>query len=111
MSQENLLVDVQDPLRPYTSPEGVRGEALSGQVYQDAYQRLVTNPQRQLFVPIIQWIDRTSVTGNDRFSLKPYMLLLPYLLSHFDTPFQHGDIMVFAKTENFIGAKSNIQTW
>ena len=40
---------------------------------QDAYRRLVTNPQRQLFVPIIQWIDRTSVTGNDRFSLKPYM--------------------------------------
>ena len=73
MTQENLLIDVQDPLRPYTSPEGVRGEALSGQVYQDAYQRLVTNPQRQLFVPIIQWIDRTSVTGNDRFSLKPYM--------------------------------------
>jgi hypothetical protein len=26
-----------------------------------------------LFVPIIQWIDRTHVTGNARFSLKPYM--------------------------------------
>jgi hypothetical protein len=24
-------------------------------------------------VPIILWIDCTSVTGNDRFSLKPYM--------------------------------------
>jgi len=24
-------------------------------------------------VPIIQWIDRTHVTGNERFSLKPYM--------------------------------------
>ena len=42
-------------------------------MYRDAYQRLITNPDRQLFVPIIQWIDRTSVTGNDRFSLKPYM--------------------------------------
>jgi hypothetical protein len=58
---------------PYKSPDGVRGDALSGQVYQDAYRCLVTNPQRQLFVPIIQWIDRTSFTGNDRFSLKPYM--------------------------------------
>jgi hypothetical protein len=27
-----------------------------------------------LFVPIIQWVDRTHVTGNGRFSLKPYML-------------------------------------
>ncbi len=61
MTQENLLIDVvQDPLRPYTSPDGVRGETLSGQVYQDAYRRLVTNPQRRLFVPIIQWIDHTS---------------------------------------------------
>ena len=74
MTQDNLLIDVQNPLLRYTSPNGVRGEALSGQMYQDAYERLVTDLQRQLFVPIsIQWIDRTSVTGNDRFSLKPYM--------------------------------------
>ena len=73
MTQDNLLIDVHNPLLPYSSPDGVRGEAVSGQVYQDAYRCLVTDPQRQLFVPIIQWIDRTSVTGNDRFSLKPYM--------------------------------------
>ena len=34
---------------------------------------MISNPECQLFVPIIQWIDRTSVTGNDRFLLKPYM--------------------------------------
>ncbi len=73
MTQDNLLIDVHNPMLPYKSPDGVRGDALSGQVYQDAYRCLVTNPQRQLFVPIIQWIDRTSFTGNDRFSLKPYM--------------------------------------
>ena len=28
---------------------------------------------RELFVPIIQWIVCTNVTGNDRFSLKPYI--------------------------------------
>ena len=40
----------------------------------DANKRLIKDPARkQLFVPIIQWIDRTSVTGNERFSLKPYM--------------------------------------
>ena len=73
MTQQNLLIDITDPLAPYESPNGVIGDAISGLVYRDAYKRLITNPKQQLFVPIIQWIDRTSVTGNDRFSLKPYM--------------------------------------
>ena len=46
---------------------------MSGSVHQKAYSRLITNPSRQLLVPIIQWTDRTSMTGSDRFSLKPYM--------------------------------------
>ena len=73
MIAENLLIDVLDPLRPYATVDGKLGDALSGSVYRDAYQRMITDPTRQLFVPIIQWIDRTSVTGNGRFSLKPYM--------------------------------------
>jgi Plavaka transposase len=73
MTADNLLIDPVNPLLPYASPQGELGDAISGQVYRDAYKRMITNPERQLFVPIIQWIDRTSVTGNDRFSLKPYM--------------------------------------
>ena len=73
MIQENLLIDIQNPLKKYQNPNGQLADALSGSVYQSAYDRLITNPQKQLFVPIIQWIDRTNVTGNDRFSLKPYM--------------------------------------
>ncbi|KAI2507842.1 hypothetical protein MHU86_6622 [Fragilaria crotonensis] len=111
MTQENLLIDVQDPLRPYTSPNGVRGEALSGQVYQDAYQRLVTNPQRQLFVPIIQWIDRTSVTGNDRFSLKPYMFTPAIFAEPFRRTIPAWDFMDSCQNQNFFCAKSDIQTW
>jgi hypothetical protein len=74
MTAENLLIDFLNPLKPYESPDGRLGDALSGSVYCDAYQRMITDPTRQLFVPIIQWIDRTHVTGNARFSLKPYML-------------------------------------
>ena len=38
----------------------------------DANKRLIKDPARkQLFVPIIQWIDRTSITVNERFTLKP----------------------------------------
>ena len=68
-----MVIDINNLLQQYHSPDGKLGEALSGSVYRDAYATLVQYPERQLFVPIIQWIDRTSVTGNDRFSLKPYM--------------------------------------
>jgi hypothetical protein len=51
------------------------GEAISGSVYCKAYNQLIADPEKQLFVPIIQWIDCTSVTGNDCFSLKPYMFI------------------------------------
>ncbi len=60
-------------MKPYKSCNGLLGKALSGSVYQKAYSRFTTNPSCQLLVPIIQWIDCTSVTGNDRFSLKPYL--------------------------------------
>ena len=73
MQQCNLVIDVNCPLKPYANPTTVLGEALSGSVYREAYARYITKPHRQLFVPIIQWIDRTHVTGNARFSLKPYM--------------------------------------
>jgi hypothetical protein len=73
MTPENRAIDFNDPLLRYESPGNVLGEAMSGSVYHTAYEHFITNPARQLFVPIIQWIDQTSVTGNDRFSLKPYM--------------------------------------
>ena len=67
-----LAIDAANPLRRYDS-KGMIGEAISGSVYNEAYDRLIADPSTQLFVPIIQWIDRTTVSGNDRFSLKPYM--------------------------------------
>ena len=73
MTAENLVIDVNDPLKPYTSPDNLLNEAISGSEYRKAYDRLITDPTQQLFAPIIQWIDRTKISGNDRFSLKPYM--------------------------------------
>ena len=74
MTAEKLAIDPLNPLMPYNSPDGRLGEALSGTVYRNAYARLITNPPNcQLFVPIIQWIDCTTVTGNDQYALKPYM--------------------------------------
>ena len=74
MIQANLSIDVLKPLDKFDSPrDGQLGNVLSGSVYQQAYATYITNPERELFVPIIQWIDRTHITGNARFSLKPYM--------------------------------------
>jgi hypothetical protein len=73
MIQANLLIDVLKPLGMFDSPrDGPLGNMLSGSAYQQAYATFITNPERELFVPIIQWIDRTHITGNARFSLKPY---------------------------------------
>jgi hypothetical protein len=69
MIQDNLVLGMQHPLQQYKSPNGDNGEALCGSVHREAYSKYVKHPERELFVPIIQWINCTSATGNDRFSL------------------------------------------
>ena len=44
MIPENVVLDLQEPLKPYTSGNGLLSEALSGSVYQKAYARLITDP-------------------------------------------------------------------
>jgi hypothetical protein len=73
MTSENLFIDLQNPFVQHKSPNGELGDALSGSVYRNAYSRFMTHPAREFFVPIIQWIDRTHITGDGQFSLKPYM--------------------------------------
>jgi hypothetical protein len=45
MTANNLLIDLIDPIQPYSSPNGrLLGEAISGTaVYWHAYQRLINN--------------------------------------------------------------------
>ncbi len=72
MIQANLSINVLKPLDKFDSPcDGKLGNVLTGSVYQQAYATFIDNPERELFVPIIQWIDCTQITGNARFSLKP----------------------------------------
>ena len=73
MSPANLAIDYMNPLKKYQSPNNRLGKAISGSIYSKAYDRFITDPSKQFFVPIIQWIDRTHVTGNERYTLKPYM--------------------------------------
>jgi hypothetical protein len=57
MTAENLAIDIDNPLKPIASQGNILSEALSGSVYHKAYNRLITDPSTQLFVPIIQLID------------------------------------------------------
>jgi hypothetical protein len=57
MTAENLVIDIDNPLTPYTNQGNILSEALSGCVYHKAYNQLITDPTTQLFDHIIQWID------------------------------------------------------
>ena len=86
MTQDYLLININDPLNVLSTNNCVLGDVMSGSIYQAAYKKLVTNPMRELLVPIIQWIDRTNVTCNDRFSLKPYMFTPAIFAESFRRP-------------------------
>ena len=73
MTQTNMALDMRNPLAMYYPPDGRLGEAMSGSVYRDMYKRYITNPAKQLLCPLISWFDRTVISGNDKFSLAPYM--------------------------------------
>jgi hypothetical protein len=57
MIPENLVIDLDNPLCRYEPSDKRLGEAISGSVYREAYDHFISQPTRQLFVPIIQWID------------------------------------------------------
>ena len=81
---------------------GELGDALSGtcSVYCNAYTRLITNPTRGFFVLIIHWVDRTHITGNGRFTLKPYMFTPAIFTETFRRRIQAWAIMVFYQNPN-----------
>ena len=107
--QQNLVFDVNDPVVPYANSGQRLGEALSGSVYSDAYARCITHPHPQLFVPIIQWIDRTSVTGNDRFSLKPYMFTPAIFTEPFRRTIKAWGLQEFLPKVNLSSAQNQIE--
>ena len=61
---------------PECNQGGMRNlsEAVSGEAYSRAYQKFVTNPEKQLFVPFGCWIDESGVTGNLRHPVQPLLV-------------------------------------
>jgi hypothetical protein len=65
MTSDNLLIDLQNPLAQYRSPNGELGDALSGSVYRNAYTRFVkilhVNFLFQLYSGLIEHISQEMV--------------------------------------------------
>ena len=75
MTQENLLIDTQNPSAMYTSPNNILSEALSGYAYRDIYIREHqnhTSDRPLLVVPICLWGDATHIDTAGRFKLEPW---------------------------------------
>ena len=72
MTEKNLLLDPKDPLAMFKPADGKLGEALSGSMYREMYKALVTDPTRQLLVPLATYIDGTTIDTLSRFVVEPY---------------------------------------
>ena len=84
MIPENVVLDFQDPLKPYKSCNGLLRKALLGSEYQNAYSRLITNLSCQLLVPIIQYLTCSH---------------LQFLQNCFGAPFKLGATMDICQKE------------
>jgi len=72
MTEDNLLLNPACPLAMYQPEDGRLGESLSGSMYRQLYTQLVTDPERQLLVPLAAYIDSTTVDTLSRFSVEPF---------------------------------------
>ena len=75
MTQENLLIDVNNPTAMYKSPNNILSEALSGDAYKEVFQNAHaahTGMLPLLVIPICIWGDATHIDTYGRFKLEPW---------------------------------------
>ena len=72
MTRENVVLDPDDPLAMFEPKDGCLGEALSVSFYCNMYAELVTDPTRQLLVPLIAYIDATKIDTLNHFTVEPF---------------------------------------
>ena len=75
MSQNNLLININDPTKRYESPNNIISEALSGSAYKSVYMHEHDNHDGNrplLVVPICLWGDTTHIDSGSRFKLEPW---------------------------------------
>ncbi len=68
----NLDVNANDPFGKYEATNGLLSTTNSGQMYYQAYQHLVKNPDKDFLMPIIMTCDETQ-TGTGKISSWPLL--------------------------------------
>ena len=75
LTQENLLLDINNPTDIYKSPNNILSEALSGSAYKTVFENAHANYTGELpllVVPICLWGDATHIDTSGRFKLEPW---------------------------------------
>jgi hypothetical protein len=73
MTAANVNCNPANPCARFQSPGNMLGKLHSGSVYnRRLYDKLITNPTRQLLAPIVLYFDKSHVTnGSNCFALEP----------------------------------------
>ena len=74
MTQENLLISVDNPCKMYKSPNNILSDTLSGSAYATVYENAHANHignLPSLIVPICIWANITHIDTVGRFKLEP----------------------------------------
>ena len=71
--RENLVVNKKDPFSKYVSDNGKLGEVNSGSWYEQAYNTLVRDANKDFLLPIIFAMDKTTISSTARMSVYAVM--------------------------------------
>ena len=70
---DNLVVNPRHRFGRYQSPDGLLDEVNSGQWYQDTYDQVINNPDKDFLAPIIFTMDKTVISEASHLSF--YVIL------------------------------------
>ena len=71
MCQENLLIDLNDPVKKRINTSGEYGDIDTGSWYSETYDKRCTNRQVDVLLPLIKFIDSTVIDKLGKQSLEP----------------------------------------
>ncbi len=68
---ENLVVNPTNHWHPYDPSNNKLDKVLDGSWYQQTIQRIMTDPESEMILPIIMYLDKTGIDAYQRYGLEP----------------------------------------
>ena len=82
---DNLVVNGEDPFHPYVNTTGTLDEILDGRWYPETLLEMVQegmDMEKEFFMPIVLYMDKTGVDKNQRYGLEPVLLTFAFIRRH-----------------------------